>query len=139
MKTLTIMVLIAVLAAGAGCRSKSNSATEKAAVEAARQWLELIDSGNYSASWKEAAVYFKNVVPEDVWIQKTTAVRKPLGRMLSRKLKRAKCMTELPGAPDGEYVVIQFVTSFENKKSAVETVTPMLDEGNWKVSGYYIK
>ena len=46
----------------------------------------------------------------------------------------------LPGAPDGEYVVLQFDTSFANKKEAVETVTPMLDkDGKWKVSGYYIK
>jgi ribosomal protein S17E len=40
----------------------------------------------------------------------------------------------------GEYVVIQFETSFENKKTAVETVTPMMDkDGIWRVSGYYIK
>jgi hypothetical protein len=44
------------------------------------------------------------------------------------------------GPPDGEYVVIQFETSFENKKSAIETVTPMLDQdGKWRVSGYFIK
>ena len=49
-------------------------------------------------------------------------------------------MTSLPGAPDGEYVVIQFDTSFTNKKVAVETVTPMKDEdGIWRVSGYYVK
>jgi len=42
--------------------------------------------------------------------------------------------------PDGDYVIIQFDTSFENKKSAIETVTPMLDkDGVWRVSGYYIK
>ncbi len=49
-------------------------------------------------------------------------------------------MTSLPGAPDGEYVVIQIQTSFENKKSAVETITPMLDkDGRWRVSGYQIR
>jgi hypothetical protein len=46
----------------------------------------------------------------------------------------------LPGAPDGEYVVIQYQTAFQNKKSAIETVTPMLDkDGHWRVAGYYIK
>jgi hypothetical protein len=36
--------------------------------------------------------------------------------------------------------VIQFRASFENKKSAVETVTPMKDEdGQWRVSGYFMK
>ena len=48
--------------------------------------------------------------------------------------------TSLPGAPDGEYVVIQMETSFENKASAVETITPMRDsDGEWRVAGYYIK
>jgi hypothetical protein len=36
--------------------------------------------------------------------------------------------------------VIQFDTSFKNKKSAIETVTAMLDkDGKWRVSGYFIK
>ena len=46
----------------------------------------------------------------------------------------------LQGAPDGEYVIITFETEFENKKSAIETVTPMMDkDGKWRVSGYFIK
>ena len=49
-------------------------------------------------------------------------------------------MTELPGAPDGQYVAIQFTTPFENKRVAVETITPMLeDDGDWRVAGYFIK
>jgi phosphoglycolate phosphatase len=32
------------------------------------------------------------------------------------------------------------VTVFENKKSAIETITPTLDnDGEWRVSGYFIK
>jgi hypothetical protein len=60
--------------------------------------------------------------------------------MLSRKRKNATYSKTLPGAPDGEYVVIQYESSFERKQSAVETVTPMLDkDGKWRVSGYFIK
>ncbi len=43
------------------------------------------------------------------------------------------------GAPDWEYVVLQFLADIENKAQAVETITPMLDEGQWRVSGYYIR
>jgi hypothetical protein len=68
------------------------------------------------------------------------ASRDPLGKLLARKLKSATYATMLPGAPDGEYVVIKYDSSFENKKTAVETITPMLDkDGLWRVSGYYIK
>ncbi|MDD5138124.1 MAG: DUF4019 domain-containing protein, partial [Candidatus Omnitrophica bacterium] len=47
--------------------------------------------------------------------------------------------TTLPGAPDGEYVIVQFDTTFENKKSSVESVTMSLEaDGRWRVSGYFI-
>jgi len=37
-------------------------------------------------------------------------------------------------------VVMQFDTSFINKKDAVETVTFMQEKnGKWKAAGYYIK
>jgi hypothetical protein len=62
------------------------------------------------------------------------------GSVVSRKVKSAKYMTSVPGAPDAQYVVIQYQTSFVHKKSATETVTSMLDsDGNWRVSGYYIR
>ncbi len=37
-------------------------------------------------------------------------------------------------------MVIQYDSSFENKQSALETVTDMLEkDGQWKVTGYFIK
>ncbi len=77
---------------------------------------------------------------KDAFVKSLNAARKPLGALKSREVKSKQYQTSLPGAPDGQYVVIQFTTSMENKNSAVETVTPMLDkDGKWKVSGYYIK
>ena len=76
----------------------------------------------------------------DEWEQQVGGVRDPLGAVVSRKLKDAHYTTTLPGAPDGEYVVLEYNTSFAHKKSAIETVTPMLDkDGDWRVSGYFIK
>ncbi len=67
-------------------------------------------------------------------------MRKQVGALVSRKLKSAQYATSLPGAPDGKYVVIQYDSTFQNKRAAVETVTPMLDQdGKWRVSGYYIR
>ncbi len=110
------------------------------ATTAAEKWLALVDDGKYPESWTAAAAYFKNAVTASAWEQAVKAVRGPLGKLLSRKVKNAAYHTSLPGAPDGRYVVIQFETSFENKQSAVETVTPMADpDGQWRVSGYYIK
>ena len=96
--------------------------------------------GKYSDSWQGAAEYLRNAIHQEQWNRSLQAVRKPLGEVVSRQMKTATYKTSLPGAPDGEYVVIQFDTSFENKKAAIETVTPMMDQdGTWRVSGYYIK
>jgi hypothetical protein len=113
---------------------------EKTAVASAEKWVALLDEGNYIESWKESSEYFRQAVTQDQWEQAVQALRKPLGKLVSRKLKKASYTTSLPGAPDGKYVVIEFSTSFENKVSGIETVTPKVDkDGIWRVSGYYIK
>ncbi len=123
-----------------GVASGQDTQKEQAAVAAAGKWLILVDQGKYAASWKEAAGYFRAAVNQEQWVQSVQAVRRPFGKLVSRKWQSAAYQTSLPGAPDGEYVVIQFATSWENKKSGIETVTPMLDrDGKWRVSGYYIK
>jgi hypothetical protein len=123
-----------------GIATDGDAAEKKAGVIAAERWLAIIDEGKYAKSWEEAAEYFKNAVKQEQWIKSLNGVRKPLGKLILRKLKSKVYMTSLSGAPDGQYVVIQFESSFENKKTAIETVTPMLEkDGNWRVSGYYIK
>ncbi len=119
---------------------KANEVAEKAAATAAGAWVSLVDGGDYAESWNQTAGFFKNAVTKEQWQQSLKAVRAPLGKMVARKLKSKQYTKTLPGAPDGEFVVIQYETTFENKKSAIETVTPMLDkDGKWRVSGYYIK
>ena len=142
MKCVKIYAVIglAILGLCLSCNASSSEAEEEAAVQAATAWLALVDDGQFGESWETAAQYFKNAITKEKWEQTLTAVRNPLGRIVSRNLSSTTYMTSIPGAPDGEYVVIQFDTSFENKKSGVETITPMLDnDGKWRVSGYYIK
>ncbi len=118
----------------------ADSKMEALALSAAENWLTLVDNQQYAESWKEAAMLFKNAVQPKQWEQSMIAVRKPLGKLISRKVKTKVYKSSLPGAPDGEYVVIQFDSSFGNKNAAVETVTPIMDrDGTWRVSGYYIK
>ena len=130
---LAIMALSATLSFGA-------AKPEDEAQKSGEQWLALIDAGKFGESWETAAAYFKKAISKEKWESTLGAVRGPLGDLVSRKLKSAKYSKSLPGAPDGEYVVLQFDTSFTNKKVAVETVTPMIEkDGTWKVSGYFIK
>ena len=85
-------------------------------------------------------MYFKGSITEKGWSDALNGARKPLGNRLARKLGKAQNVKSLPGAPDGHYVVMQYETSFSNKKSAVETVTFVQEkDGKWRAAGYYIK
>jgi hypothetical protein len=113
---------------------------EKKAVEAAEPWLKLLDKGQYSQSWEVSAEYLKAVADRRNWIKMLNAIRKPFGDVVSRELKSKQFTTTLPGMPDGQYVVIEYQSSFAKRKSIIETVTPMLDKDKkWRVSGYYVK
>ncbi len=110
------------------------------AMGVARHWLADVDSGRYAESWDDAAAYFREAVPKAQWETSLVAVRGPLGVVISRKVRSATYTRSLPGAPAGEYVVIQYDTRFENRPLCVETVTPMREkDGNWKVAGYFIR
>jgi len=139
------VALVAVLAAVIGESAVGAEATEKRTPEkeaqaAAEKWLALVDAAKYVESWNTAAAYFRGAVTEKQWVAQMGGVRKPLGGLVSRKFKEAKPTKTAPGAPDGEYVILSFETSFENKKEAFETVTPMRDkDGEWRVAGYFIR
>src|SRR5262245_1857436 len=112
---------------------------EEAARKAAVAWLVIVDGGRYGESWKEAAEFFRKALTRSQWEESLNKARAPLGKVLSRKLRGATFLTSVPGAPPGEYVVIEYDTDFENRKGATERVTPMKDpDGTWRVSGYYI-
>ena len=121
-------------------KAQAGLAAVQQAVPAAEQWLKLVDEGKYAESWDQTAGPFQKGMGKQAWERVGDQVRGPLGKLVSRKLKSAQYMISLPGAPDGQYVVVQFDTTFEKKKEAVETVTPMKEaDGQWKVSGYFVK
>ena len=137
MKRLFVILLVVVLLTP---MMLAQVASTEAAQKAAESWLALVDKGDYGASWDQSAEIFKAAVSKEQWAKALSNSRGQFGKVLSRKLKSATFTTNLPGAPDGQYVVIQYETSFENKKSSVETITPQLaKDGQWRVSGYYIR
>lgn len=139
MKTILSVIFGAVFALVAGSVTAEPSEI-KAATAGAERWAAQLDQNQFETTWASAAQIFKGAVSQAQWSQTISSVRGPLGKVLERKLQTAELKTSLPGAPDGRYVVIQFQTRFENKKEAVETIVPMLEkDGQWRVSGYFIR
>lgn len=115
------------------------AAKRAAAEKAAQTWLQLVDRGDYGQSWQEAASIFRSKVSKEDWQSALQQNRAPLGAASHRTLAESVYLTDVPNAPKGEYVVIQYKTEFANG-AFIETITPMLDkDGTWRVSGYFIK
>ena len=140
MRIVPIILLIGLLICISFSPLRAESEAEKAAVSAAQTWLALTDDGSYAGSWNEASGYFRGAVTEQSWEASMEGFRKPLGRLVMRRLIKTQSSTSLPGAPDGRYVVILFETSFEKKKFAIETVTCTWEkDGKWRAAGYFIR
>lgn len=107
--------------------------------QAAGIWLGLLDAGQYGAAWDEAANRLQRAVPRAEWIARVRALRAPHGPVRARRLKWVN-YPETIAAEGGQYVVLEYETRFDNTVSAVETVTPVMDErGIWKVGAYSIR
>ncbi|MBE0585750.1 MAG: DUF4019 domain-containing protein [Desulfofustis sp.] len=112
---------------------------EADAIKGAEVFLQLIDSGQYGASWEKTAPIFRSQVSQERWAEMLSGVRPLFGAMISRDVTAIKFTTSLPGVPDGEYVTIQFASAFEKKAEAIETVTMTRFQSEWQVAGYFIK
>ena len=132
--------LIAVLAAVATSGLIAVAAPAKEDAEAAaKTWVALIDGQKYEESWTQAGSLFQNGVKQPDWTRMVKGVRSGMGPLVSRKPLKTTMAKSLPGAPDGEYAVVQFDTVFKSKAKAVETITMMMEGGKWKCAGYFVK
>ena len=141
----SILVSISMIAAICGGIVRSASADDRnsqveQAIKAAEAWLKLVDDGKYRESWEQSASLFRDKITPEGWEKLAKSTRAHTGALVSRKFKLAAYATSLPGAPPGQYVVIEYDASYANIQSAIDKVTPMLDtDGQWHVSGYWIQ
>ena len=110
------------------------------AQEAARAWLAHTDRGDATASWNDAGKQFRNAITVERWAQSLNRVRPPLGAVSQRALLKTQFRKTFPGAPDGEYAVVVFRTTFAKKANASETVTLEHESDSaWRVVGYFVQ
>ncbi len=116
------------------------TADDATTIAAAEKWLAGIDAGVYAESWNAAAASFQHALTADAWAASLAEARQPMGRLVSRKIRSTRLTKSLPGAADGNYLIIEFDAAFEKKNAAVETVTFELEsDQQWRASGYFIR
>lgn len=124
----------------ASSASPETAAHIAAASEAARRWLALMDAGKSADAWDAGAPVLQAAVARATWGDVGKSVRAPLGEVKSRRETSSVFTRTLPGAPEGEYVVIQYATDFAARPGVIETVVPMRQpDGSWKVTTYRIR
>jgi hypothetical protein len=109
------------------------------AVASAEQWVGLVDRGLYRDSWEQAGAMLKAQIGKPGWAAAVEPVRKPLGAVVSRKLRSETPTRTLPGVPDGDYDVLEFETDFAGSHKTTETIFLAREASGWKVDGYFVK
>src|SRR6185312_10845080 len=104
---------------------------------AARDWLKLVDGQHWDQGWAGSGELVRSHISQAQWVAAVQPVRQPLGAVTSRVLKTVTRATSLPGAPDGQYEVLQFATDFSQRPGMIETVALAHEGSAWKVDGYY--
>jgi len=145
-KNCIIIALVVGIFSVSGCSSKKVD-DEKSATDSVQAWLALADNGKYGECWEQLADEMRSYDPNSTcskakWRKSFEAMRGPLGKVISRKLKSKKYYPPPLGAmPNNEFshYELEYATSFENNKSLTESIATMKEkDGIWRVYVYYV-
>ncbi|HEU4549861.1 MAG TPA: DUF4019 domain-containing protein [Rhizomicrobium sp.] len=135
MKAVIAFIFVAVFAAiasAAPVRVSQSSPGKATPDDRARQWLTLLDDGDYGRSWQESGKALRSREDAASWTSRIKAMREPLGAMASRNLRLIELV-------NSEKVVVRYDSVFAHKATAQETVTLGLENGGWAVIDYALK
>lgn len=96
----------------------------------AKQWLTLVDDGNYADGYKQMGTLATAKTSLRDWTQKISSERLPLGAMSSRNLKDLKV--------SGQQATVRYDSAFAHKAAAVETVVLSSGKDGWSVTEYRV-
>ena len=132
------LICVLTLAGVAGAVTLVAAQAEDEASAIGEKWLSLLDDQKYEESWNQAASTFRDQVKQDQWVLALKRSREPMGPMVSRTSARVVLAKTLRGAPDGDYAIIHFTTSFKNKADVTERLTLVKEDGKWHADAYAI-
>lgn len=113
----------------------STAPAESPAVAAARDWLALVEKGDWNGSWEATGQSFKALNSVETWARVASQVQGPLGPVKSRVLMSDE---SVPAPPYG-YQMVKFRTDYANKTGAIETLSLVREGGSWRVVGVTVE
>lgn len=108
--------------------------------QAAKDFVETIDRGQYTESWTKGDELFKNTITQNEWAQALNGGRKELGAANSRTLRLQRPAWNPRGLPAGPYMVIEYDTTFPNSSKATGELLTLRrgSDNKWRVLTYQV-
>lgn len=102
--------------------SAASPLTQTQAENQARLFLQMLDNGLLDSAWQEMSSLFQILSDQADWKLRQQVLRTAYGTLFSRELKNVSYRATFSQSPDGQYVVILFQSSYQNKAESRETV-----------------
>ena len=113
---IVILLISTAIPAGAALLSQTRAENQ------ARDFLQQLDQGQSDESWQAMSAHFQAITDQARWKIRQQVIRASYGPLLSRDFKNVSYRTSFSLSPDGEYVIVQFRSSYQNKAESIETV-----------------
>jgi len=112
----TILLISLAIPADATLLSQSQAENQS------RGFLKQLDQGQNDESWHAMSALFQAFTDQARWKTRQQVIRASYGPLISREFKNVSYRTTFSLSPDGEYVIVQFRSSYQNKSESIETV-----------------
>lgn len=120
-------------------KTPSQQVAEKSQL-AASQFFFLVDTEEYERSWEVTSKNLKTMLSQTAWNTRIAKIRSFLGPIVERVYTDIAYTNYARDVPEGEYVVMTFISRFEFRDRVTETLTLMLgDNDQWRVVGYFLR
>ena len=137
---LSALLLAVTILAMTGCATHAPDRPDDARADRlARDWLALIDRGEYTRSWQQASKLFQREIARPAWVEAVEAARHGSGAPTERALISVARTQKLPDVPENDYVVLVYASRFDNHRAVQETVTLVREDEALKAAGYFLR
>ncbi|MDH4027193.1 MAG: DUF4019 domain-containing protein [Desulfuromonadales bacterium] len=84
--------------------------------------MKQLDQGQNEESWHAISSLFQAFNDQARWKTRQQVIRASYGPLISREFNNVSDRTTFSLSPEGEYVIVPFRSSYQNKTESIETV-----------------
>jgi len=109
-------------------------------MRAGLNFLLLVDTEEYAESWEVSSDILKEMLSVEEWVGRIAKIRDFLGPIIERTHSQIAYTDSASDVPEGEYVILTFISKFEFRERVIEKLTLMLGPNDrWQVVGYFVR